>query len=89
MTAKTKKKIKLDPAYVKHSVASEVDMKVWWLEELEGEILEFAKYVKNHYGIKYNDTARAHLKRIGKSTERMRVTSAIALGNLEDLHVYD
>ena len=28
MTAKTKKKIKLDPAYVKHSVASEVDMKV-------------------------------------------------------------
>ena len=52
MTAKTKKKIKLDPAYVKHSVASEVDMKVWWLEELEGEILEFAKYVKNHYGIK-------------------------------------
>ena len=45
--------------------------------------------MKDHYKIKYNDTARAHLKRIGKSTERMRVTSALALGNLEDLHNYD
>ena len=83
-----KKPIKLDPAYVKHSVASEVDMKVWWLEELEGEILEFAKYVKDHYGIKYNDTAKAHLKRIGKTSQTLRMTSAMALGVLEDLHKY-
>ena len=88
MTAKTKKKIKLDPAYVKHSVASEVDMKVWWLEELEGEILEFAKYVKDHYGIKYNDTAKAHLQRIGKTSQTLRMTSAMAMGVLEDLHKY-
>tara|TARA_B100001094_G_scaffold160398_2_gene155139 strand:+ start:6752 stop:7039 length:288 start_codon:yes stop_codon:yes gene_type:complete len=81
--------IKLDPAYVKHSVASKLDMKVWWLEELEGEILEFAKYVKNHYGIKYNDTAKAHLKRIGKTSQTLRMTSAMALGVLEDLHKYE
>ena len=47
-----KKSIKLDPAKVKHSKASDYDPKIWWLEELEGEILEFAKYVKNRYGIK-------------------------------------
>lgn len=93
MTAKTKTKknydhIKLDPAEVKHSVASETDMKVWWLEELEGEILEFAKYVKNHYGIKYNDTAKAHLQRIGRTSGNLRITSAMAMGVLEDLHKY-
>jgi len=81
--------IKLDKPFVKHSKASKHDDKLWFLEELEAEILSFAEYMKDHYKIKYNDTARAHLKRIGKSTERMRVTSAIALGNLEDLHNYD
>ena len=81
--------MKLDKPYVKHSKASEVDDKIWFLEELEAEILEFAKYMKDHYKIKYNDTARAHLQRIGKSTQNMRITSALALGNLEDLHVYD
>ncbi len=81
--------IKLDPPYVKHSVASEVDMKVWWLEELEGEILEFAKYIKKHYGIKYNDTAKAHLHRIGKTSQTLRMTSAMAMGVLEDLHKYE
>ena len=80
--------IKLDPAEVKHSVASEVDMKVCWLEELEGEILEFAKYVKKHYGIKYNDTAKAHLQRIGRTSGNLRITSAMAMGVLEDLHKY-
>tara|TARA_Y100001970_G_C14086010_1_gene777344 strand:- start:691 stop:981 length:291 start_codon:yes stop_codon:yes gene_type:complete len=83
------KKIKLDPPVVKHSVASEHDPKVWHLEELEGEILEFAKYIKSHYGIKFNDTAMAHLHRIGKSTGNLRITSALAMGNLEDLHKYD
>ena len=83
------KKIKLDPPLVKHSVASETDPKVWYLEELEGEILEFAKYVKDHYDIKFDDTARAHLERIGKSTGNLRMTSALAMGNLEDLHKYD
>ena len=38
------KEIKLDRPYVKHSKASEHDPKVWWYEELEGEILEYAKY---------------------------------------------
>ena len=81
--------IKLDKPYVKHSKASKIDDKVWFIEELEAEILAFAEYMKDHYKIKYNDTARAHLKRIGKSTERMRVTSSLAFGNLEDLHHYD
>ena len=81
--------IKLDPPHVKHSVASDIDTKVWYIEELEGEILEFAKYIKNHYNIKFNDTAMAHLNRIGKSTGNLRITSALAMGNLEDLHTYD
>ena len=80
--------IKLDKAYVKHSKASEIDTRVWFLEELEGEILEFAKYMKNHYKIKYNDTARAHLKRIGKSTQDLRITSSLGTATFEDLHSY-
>ena len=87
--SKMAKKIKLDPAHVKHSIASESDPRVWHLEELEGEILDFAKYLKDHYNIKYNDTARAHLERIGKSTRNMRITSSLATGCFEDLHTYD
>ena len=81
--------IKLDKAYVKHSKASDIDPRVWFLEELEGEILEFAMYMKNHYKIKYNDTARAHLKRIGKSTQDLRITSSLGTGVYEDLHKYE
>jgi len=80
--------IKLDKPYVKHSIASESDDRVWFLEELEGEVLEFAKYMKDHYKIKYNDTARAHLKRIGKSTQNLRVTSSLGTAIFEDLHKY-
>ena len=80
--------IKLDKPYVKHSIASESDDRVWFLEELEGEVLEFAKYMKDHYKIKYNDTARAHLKRIGKSTQNLRVTSSLGTATFEDLHSY-
>ena len=81
--------IKLDKPYVKHSIASESDDRVWFLEELEGEVLEFAKYMKDHYKIKYNDTARAHLKRIGKSTQNLRVTSSLGTATFEDLHKYE
>lgn len=84
-----KKSIKLDSAKVKHSKASDYNPNIWWLEELEGEILEFAKYVKDRYGIKYDDTAKAHLKRIGKTSQTLRMTSAMAMGVLEDLHKYD
>tara|TARA_B100002019_G_C21254735_1_gene593151 strand:- start:729 stop:992 length:264 start_codon:yes stop_codon:yes gene_type:complete len=84
-----KKSIKLDSAKVKHSKASDYNPNIWWLEELEGEILEFAKYVKDRYGIKYDDTAKAHLKRIGKTSQTLRMTSAMAMGILEDLHKYD
>lgn len=84
-----KKSIKLDSAKVKHSKASDYNPNIWWLEELEGEILEFAKYVKDRYGIKYDDTAKAHLKRIGKTSQTLRMTSAMAMGVLEDLHKYN
>tara|TARA_B100001287_G_C22506746_1_gene446267 strand:- start:433 stop:696 length:264 start_codon:yes stop_codon:yes gene_type:complete len=84
-----KKSIKLDSAKVKHSKASDYNPNIWWLEELEGEILEFAKYVKDRYGIKYDDTAKAHLKRIGKTSQTLRMTSAMAMGILEDLHKYN
>ena len=83
------KRIKLDPIKVKHSVASEHDSKVWWMEELEGEILEFAKYIKNHYGIKYNDTAKEHLKRIGRTSNTLKTTSAMMTGTLTDLYKYE
>ena len=81
--------IKLDKPYVKHSKASELDDKIWFLEELEAEILEFAKYMKDHYKIKYNDTARAHLQRIGKSTQNMRITSSLGSATFSDLHKYE
>ena len=80
--------IKLDKPYVKHSKASEIDSRLWFIEELEGEILEFAKYMKGHYKIKYNDTARAHLKRIGNSTRDLRITSSLGTATFEDLHNY-
>jgi hypothetical protein len=44
--------------------------------------------MKDHYKIKYNDTARAHLKRIGKSTQNLRVTSSLGTATFEDLHKY-
>ena len=65
--------IKLDPPKVKHSVAGKDNDRIWFYEELEGEVLDFAFYMKEHYNIKYNDTARAHLKRIGKSIHNMKV----------------
>lgn len=83
------KEIKLDRPKVKHSVASKDNDRIWFYEELEGEILDFAFYMKKHYNIKYNDTARAHLKRIGKSINNMKVVSSLGFGNLEDLHNYD
>ena len=83
-----KKSIKLDSAKVKHSKASDYNPNIWWLEELEGEILEFAKYVKDRYGIKYDDTAKAHLKRIGKTSQTLRMTSAMAMGVLEEVELY-
>ena len=53
-----KKEIKLDKAYVKHSKASEHDPKVWWYEELEGEILEYANdnnyFIPNKNGLLIN-----------------------------------
>ena len=81
--------IKLDPPKVKHSVAGNDNDRIWFYEELEGEVLDFAFYMKKHYNIKYNDTARAHLKRIGKSIHNMKVVSGLGFGNLEDMHNYD
>ena len=39
--------IKLDKPFVKHSKASIHDDKLWFLEELEAEILAFAEYMKH------------------------------------------
>ena len=81
--------VKLDPPKVKHSLASESDDRVWFYEELEGEVLDFAHYMKKHYKIKYNETAMAHLKRIGKSIHNLKVVSGLGFGNLEELYEYD
>lgn len=80
--------IKLDRPKVKHSRASKENDRVWFYEELEGEILDFAEYMKKHYDIKYNDTAREHLKRIGRSIHNLKVVSSLGMGNLEDLYQY-
>ena len=85
-----KKEIKLDKAYVKHSKASEHDTKVWWYEELEGEILEYAKYCKRKAKVLKGDPVHlAHLKRIGKTIHSLKTTSALAMGTWEDLYEYD
>ena len=81
--------VKLDPPKVKHSLASKSDDRVWFYEELEGEVLDFAHYMKKHYKIKYNETAMAHVKRIGKSIHNLKVVSALGFGNLEELYEYD
>ena len=38
---------------------------------------------------KYDDTALPISQRIGKTSQTMRMTSAMAMGVLEDLHKYD
>ncbi len=85
-----KKEIKLDKAYVKHSKASEHDPKVWWYEELEGEILEYAKYCTRKSNVLKGDPIhKAHLKRIGRTIHSLKTTSALAMGTWEDLYEYD
>jgi hypothetical protein len=84
------KKIKLDPAYVKHSKASEGDDRVWFYEELEGEILEFARYcIRKSNVLKGDPLTRAHLKRIGQSIHNMKVCSSLSMGTYENLYEYD
>ena len=84
------KKIKLDKPYIKHSKASEGDDRVWFYEELEGEILEFARYcIRKSNVLKGDPLAQAHLKRIGKSIHNMKVCSSLSMGTYEDLYEYD
>jgi hypothetical protein len=85
-----KKEIKLDKAYVKHSKASKHDPKVWWYEELEGEVLEYAKYCTRKSNVLKGDPVHlAHLKRIGKTIHGLKMTSSMSMGTLEDLYEYD
>jgi len=84
------KKIKLDKPYIKHSKASEDDTKVWFYEELEGEVLEFAKYcIRKSNVLKGDPIARAHLRRIGQSIHDMKVCSSLSMGTYENLYEYD
>lgn len=80
--------VKLDPPKVKHSRASDENDRVWFYEELEGEVIEFALYIKKHYKIKFNETAMAHLKRIGSSIHNMKVVSGLGFGDVEGLYDY-
>jgi len=84
------KKIILDKPYIKHSKASEDDTKVWFYEELEGEVLEFAKYcIRKSNVLKGDPIARAHLRRIGQSIHNMKVCSSLSMGTYENLYEYD
>ena len=80
--------VKLDRPKVKHSRASDHNDRVWFYEELEGEILDFARYMKKHYDIKFTETAMAHLKRIGQSIHNMKVVSGLGFGDVEGLYDY-
>ena len=80
--------VKLDPPKVKHSRASDDNDRIWFYEELEGEILDFAKYMKKHYDIKYTDTAMAHLKRIGASINNLKMVSGLGFGDVMGIYDY-
>ena len=80
--------VKLDPPKVKHSRASDDNDRIWFYEELEGEILDFAKYMKKHYDIKYNDTSMAHLKRIGASINNLKMVSGLGFGDVMGIGDY-
>lgn len=81
--------IKLDKVKVPHSIAGKENDRIWFYEELEGEVLAFAEYMKDHYKLKYNDTARAHLKRIGQSIHNMKVVSGLGFGGIDGINRYD
>ena len=84
-----KKLPKLDKAEVRHSIASESDDRVWFYEELEGEILDFAKYVvKKAKTLKGDSGAVARLSRIGKSINNLKMSSSIAMGTYQDLYTF-
>ena len=77
-TKKVYKKLpKLDKLIVKHSIASESDDRVWFYEELEAEILDFAKYiVKKAKNLKGDPGAVARLSRVGKSINNLKISSS-------------
>jgi hypothetical protein len=84
-----KKLIKLDPPKVRHSVASDTNDRIWWYEELEGEILDFAKYCsKKAKVLKGDEGAIARLSRVGKSINNLKMVSAMAMGDLQDLYTF-
>ncbi len=87
MKAKTKKLPELDKIKALHSVASETDTRVWWYEELEAEILAMMKYcVQKAKVLKGDPKAKAHLVRVGKSIDNLKISSSLSMGNLEDLY---
>ena len=90
MSTKTYKKLpKLDKLIVKHTVASDSDDRVWFYEELEAEILDFAKYVvKKAKKLKGDPGAVARLSRVGKSINNLKITSSIAMGTYQDLYTF-
>lgn len=78
--------IKLDKPKVVHSVASESDDRVWWYEELEGEILAFAQYcAKKSKTLKGDKRASAMLQRVGRTLNTLKQTSAMSTGTWQDL----
>jgi len=82
--------IKLDKAIARHSKASEDDDRIWWYEELEAEILEFAKYcMKKSDNLKGDQVATAMLSRVGKSINSLKMSSALSTGTLQDLYKFE
>ena len=82
-----KKLPKLDPADVRHSVASETDERIYQLEKIEGEVLELARYcVRKAKQLKGDPMAVAHLSRIGKTINNLKMVHSLGTATFEDLH---
>jgi|TARA_B110000444_G_C18803122_1_gene578492 hypothetical protein len=81
--------VKLDKAKTKHSLASKDDVRIWWLEELEGELLAFAKYcVRKSNNLKGDETAIELFSRVGKSINDLKISSSLSTGTYQDLFTF-
>jgi hypothetical protein len=82
-----KKLPKLDPAEVRHSVASEDDERIYQLEKVEGEVFELARYcVRKAKILKGDPIAVAHLSRIGKTIQNLKMVHSLGTGTYQDLY---
>ena len=78
---------KLDPAEVRHSIASEDDERIYQLELVEGQLLALTKYcVRKAKILKGDPVAVAHLSRVGKTIQNLKMVHSLGTGTYQDLY---